>query len=74
MSALAPQLEQLVNWHLHECDFCGAEVQLLAFHTYPVKGECRTPAIPINLRVLAEALLHQGSPVRRRAPQWQQTS
>jgi len=45
-----------VREHLTECDFCCAELRLLAHHQpgtikYPV------PEIPMNLRILAESIL-----------------
>src|SRR5215468_5685634 len=63
--ALPPEMSQLVEWHLEGCDFCWAEAQLLANYTAAEKGECRPPAIPVNLRVLAEALFRT-SRIRRR--------
>jgi hypothetical protein len=55
--ALAPEINFLVKHHLDGCDFCYCEIPLLAFHTHPLKGECRPPDLPINLRVLAESIL-----------------
>jgi hypothetical protein len=55
--ALAPEINFLVKHHLAICDFCYCEIPLLAFYTPPVKGECRAPELPINLRVLAESIL-----------------
>ncbi len=43
--------------HLDECDFCGAELQLLTSHTPPEQEECAVTAMPANLRWLAEKLL-----------------
>ena len=43
--------------HLDECDFCGAELQLLTDHTPPAQEECVVTAMPANLRWLAETLL-----------------
>jgi hypothetical protein len=43
--------------HLDECDFCGAELQLLTDHTPPEQDECVVTAMPANLRWLAEILL-----------------
>ncbi|HKQ50884.1 MAG TPA: hypothetical protein VJT74_00850 [Pyrinomonadaceae bacterium] len=43
--------------HLGECDFCGAELQLLTNHTPPEQEECVIAAMPANLRWLAEKLL-----------------
>jgi hypothetical protein len=57
--ALAPDINFLVKHHLSGCDFCYCEIPLLAFYTQPLKGECRTPELPINLRVLAESILGQ---------------
>ena len=57
---LAPEINFLVKHHLGGCDFCYCELSLLALYTSPLKGECRTPDLPINLRVLAESILGQG--------------
>lgn len=54
---LAPEINFLVKHHLVGCDFCYCELPLLDSYTPPVKGECRTPDLPINLRVLAESIL-----------------
>jgi hypothetical protein len=44
--------------HLEECDFCGAELQLLTDHTPAGPEEqCVVTAMPANLRWLAETLL-----------------
>jgi hypothetical protein len=56
---LAPEINFLVKNHLIGCDFCYCELPLLALYTAPLKGECRTPDLPINLRVLAESILGQ---------------
>ena len=45
-----------VKEHLDECDFCGAELPLLAHHQ-PATGANRTPEIPMDLRILAESIL-----------------
>lgn len=58
--SLAPEINFLVKHHLASCDFCYCEIPLLAFHTVPLKGECRTPDLPMNLRVLAESILGRG--------------
>jgi len=55
--ALAPEVNFLVKHHLAGCDFCYCEIPLLAFYKQPLKGECRPPELPINLRVLAESIL-----------------
>ena len=57
--ALAPEINFLVKHHLTGCDFCYCEIPLLTFHKQPLKGECRPPELPINLRVLAESILGQ---------------
>jgi hypothetical protein len=59
---LAPEISLLVKHHLVSCDFCYCEIPLLAFHTQPLKGECRAPDLPMNLRVLAESILGRGRP------------
>ena len=45
-----------VTEHLQDCDFCGAELRLLAHHQ-PSTDALRTPDIPMELRILAEAIL-----------------
>jgi hypothetical protein len=55
--ALGLEISKLVEWHLEECDFCWAENKLLAHYVAPVREESRPPQIPVNLRLLAEALL-----------------
>jgi hypothetical protein len=55
--ALAPEINFLVKHHIAGCDFCYCEIPLLAFYTRPRKGECRSPDLPINLKVLAECIL-----------------
>lgn len=57
--ALAPEITFLIRQHLFACDFCFCEIPLLAFYTRPLPGECHTPELPINLRLLAEAILGQ---------------
>ena len=57
LAKLAPEMSKLVGWHLSECDFCWAEVKLLVHYAGLEKEEGRPPSIPVNLRVLAEALL-----------------
>jgi hypothetical protein len=43
--------------HLDECDFCGAELQLLTEHTPVEEEECQLSDMPPHLRWLAESLL-----------------
>lgn len=57
--ALAPEINFLIKHHLAGCDFCYCEIPLLAFYSPPLKGECRAPELPINLKVLAEFILAQ---------------
>ena len=57
--SLAPEINFLVRHHLDSCDFCYCEIPLLRFYQQPLKGECRPPELPINLRVLAESILGQ---------------
>jgi len=64
LQVLAPEINFLVKHHLGGCDFCYCELSLLTWYTSPVKGECRTPDLPINLRVLAESILGQGKSER----------
>jgi hypothetical protein len=59
--ALSPEIVTLVGHHLATCDFCCAEMPLLAHYKRPIKGECKPPEIPINLRILAESLLGKGA-------------
>ena len=57
---LSAEFSALVRCHLTECDFCTAELGLLAHHTRRERGEDRAPEIPMNLRILAESLLGKG--------------
>lgn len=43
--------------HLDECDFCGAELQLLTEHAPAEEAECQFAEMPPHLRWLAESLL-----------------
>ena len=45
-----------VREHLEDCDFCSAEMPLLAHHT-PATGVYNAPEIPLDLRILAESML-----------------
>jgi len=47
-----------VREHLEVCDFCSAELPLLAHHT-PATGFNGPPEIPMDLRILAESILAQ---------------
>ncbi len=67
MKTLSPEIMNLIGHHLASCDFCNAEVPLLAHYRPPVKGECKAPDIPINLRILAESLLGKNARERRKS-------
>jgi len=47
-----------VREHLEVCDFCSAELPLLAHHT-PATAINGPPEIPRDLRILAESILAQ---------------
>ena len=53
---LSGEAETLVTDHLKMCDFCSAELPLLAHHQ-PATTLQKTPEIPMNLRILAESIL-----------------
>jgi hypothetical protein len=61
---LPKELLMLVRLHLTACEFCTAELALLAFHIAPSKGDDKPPEIPMNLRILAESLLCESSKTR----------
>jgi len=61
---LPRELLTLVRLHLAACEFCTAELALLAFHKPRTKRDNKPPEIPINLRILAESLLCQSSKMR----------
>lgn len=56
---LPAELATTVSEHLGTCDFCGAELRLLA-HDQPSAVKYPTPEIPMNLRILAESILAKG--------------
>jgi hypothetical protein len=56
---LPAETETQVREHLRICDFCGAELRLLAHHQ-PVTSKYPVPEIPMNLRILAESILNRG--------------
>ena len=43
--------------HLDECEFCGAELQLLTRHVPAEEEDCAPVEMPSNLRRLAQSLL-----------------
>ena len=57
---LSPEIAALVRNHLAECEFCNAELRLLAHHKRAGRTP-RTPEMPTNLRILAESILCQKS-------------
>jgi len=54
---VSTEVATLIRHHLDACEFCRAELPLLAHYTEPRKGECKAPDLPINLRILAESIL-----------------
>jgi len=54
---LSPEIAALVRKHLADCEFCNAELRLLAHHRPLAGRRPQTPEIPTNLRILAESLL-----------------
>jgi hypothetical protein len=54
---LPAQTTSQVQAHLQVCDFCCAEMRLLAHHDAGKTGGVKVPEIPINLRILAESIL-----------------
>jgi len=58
------EISVLVRYHLTTCEFCNAELRLLAHHSLSPKNEVKPPEIPMNLRILAEAILGQNSKMR----------
>ena len=56
---LPAELADSVKEHLRDCDFCDAELRLLAHHQ-PTAVKYTTPEIPMNLRILAESILNRG--------------
>ena len=62
LKTLAIETAQLVKWHLEACDFCSCEIELLSHYVGSCNGECRAPAIPGNLKLLAEALFATAAP------------
>ena len=56
---LPAELAISVKEHLRDCDFCCAELGLLAHHQ-PITGRYTVPEIPMNLRILAESILNRG--------------
>ena len=61
---LSSEIQTLVGYHLLNCDFCNSELKLLTHCTVTKKVAHKAPEIPMNLRILAESLLCQGSKLR----------
>lgn len=59
---LPDEVAPCVKAHLEECDFCGAELRLLAHHQ-PQSSALKPPEIPMDLRILAESILGPRSKV-----------
>jgi hypothetical protein len=57
---LSRKVAAVVRTHLADCEFCNAELPLLAHHK-PERRQRRPPEIPMNLRILAESILFQKS-------------
>ncbi len=57
---LSRKVAALVRTHLADCEFCNAELPLLAHHK-PGGHQRRPPEIPMNLRILAESILFSKS-------------
>jgi hypothetical protein len=53
---LPAEITTSVSEHLGVCDFCCAELRLLAYHESTII-KYPTPEIPMNLRILAESIL-----------------
>ena len=53
---LSPMVVTLVRQHLEGCEFCNAELPLLAHHQAELTS-FKPPEIPMNLRILAESIL-----------------
>jgi hypothetical protein len=55
--SLSAEAAGLVKDHLAVCDFCSAELPLLAHHTAGAERGLKAPEIPLDLRILAESIL-----------------
>lgn len=56
-ASLATELKTKVTTHLADCDFCGAELQLLTRHAPLATERYEQTKMPAPLRYLAESLL-----------------
>jgi len=59
---LSPMVFTVVKQHLESCEFCSAELKLLAHHRR--ERGLQPPSIPENLKILAESIL--GDPRKTR--------
>ena len=57
--SLAAEALTRVKDHLELCDFCNAELPLLAHHKAGSDRGFKAPEIPMDLRILAESILHK---------------
>ena len=55
--SLSAEAVMLVKDHLQDCDFCNAELPLLAHHKAGAERGLKTPEMPLDLRILAESIL-----------------
>ena len=55
--SLSAEAAGLVTKHLAVCDFCSAELPLLAHHKAGAERGLKVPEIPLDLRILAESIL-----------------
>ena len=58
--SLSAEVETLVKDHLQVCEFCNAELPLLAHHETTPSAGTKVPEIPMDLRILAESILSHG--------------
>jgi hypothetical protein len=59
LQKLSPEIGALVRKHLVVCEFCNAELRLLAHHKRLAGRTPQPPEIPTNLRILAESILNK---------------
>ncbi|MEO6394125.1 MAG: hypothetical protein ABIP75_19885 [Pyrinomonadaceae bacterium] len=66
LASLTSERRETVSRHLDQCDFCGAELQLLENFPQGDLSGCDKPGdLPAPLRRLAEALFHgDGATIR----------
>lgn len=65
LNNLVPEEQEQTAAHLATCDFCNAELQLLAQHPLP-PAACAQAPIPEHLRLLAEELLTKNARSKQR--------